>query len=221
MSNEMREPQYDNDGELRMAKLARSSSSSRKRKSMVVDDALTSATTNNTINVTPEKSKSSADLLDNNIGTKTPASANKTTTSLSPEKAEEAEKLLLQQMRDYCSTSAVQFSRVFCEALERFYWKNISYGPAKYGADLLGSLFDKSKCGGSWNLNRLDNLLTKLEMPLPGVNQAYLYFGMWKVKKKEKFIVYLIPHCLAFLFSGYFLLACRGYGSLFHQVGMK
>ncbi|KAJ3415010.1 hypothetical protein HDV05_005655 [Chytridiales sp. JEL 0842] len=67
----------------------------------------------------------------------------------------------------------------YCKELERFYWRNVTYNPPLYGADMLGTLFDKD-WSDSWNLNRLDNVLNRLKMEIPGVNKPYLYFGMWK-----------------------------------------
>ncbi|KAJ3011366.1 hypothetical protein HKX48_006867 [Thoreauomyces humboldtii] len=65
-----------------------------------------------------------------------------------------------------------------CALLEKHYWKNLTYVAPMYGADMQGSLFGEH--GGSWNLGRLDNLLNRVKVPLPGVNTPYLYFGMWK-----------------------------------------
>lgn len=50
-----------------------------------------------------------------------------------------------------------------------------------YGADMLGSLFDSidGGAGGAWNLARLDNILSRVDVDLPGVNRPYLYWGMW------------------------------------------
>lgn len=31
-----------------------------------------------------------------------------------------------------------------------------------------------------WNVNKLDNILNRIGVELPGVNTAYLYFGQWK-----------------------------------------
>jgi hypothetical protein len=62
--------------------------------------------------------------------------------------------------------------------IERHYWRNITFNQPMYGADMLGTLFDKSV--KSWNTNILDNTLNKLGVTLPGVNSPYLYFGMWK-----------------------------------------
>ncbi|KAJ3129299.1 Lysine-specific demethylase 4B [Physocladia obscura] len=71
------------------------------------------------------------------------------------------------------------FTPEYLKDLEKFYWKNITYGSPYYGADMLGSLFDPV-CENSWNLSTFDNLLNNLNIKLPGVNKPYLYFGMWK-----------------------------------------
>lgn len=65
-----------------------------------------------------------------------------------------------------------------CEELERAYWKTLTYAAPLYGADMMGTLFDERT--ESWNLNKLPNLLDVLGTKIPGVNTAYLYFGMWK-----------------------------------------
>lgn len=78
--------------------------------------------------------------------------------------------------------------------LEINYWKNITYIPPLYGADTPGSIFRPNV--SYWNVTRLDNLLNKMKVALPGfthllisllnfcidlgVNTSYLYFGMWK-----------------------------------------
>ncbi|KAK9479536.1 JmjC domain, hydroxylase-domain-containing protein [Lipomyces japonicus] len=71
-----------------------------------------------------------------------------------------------------------EFTAERCEELERIYWKTITYNTPMYGADMLGSLFDEST--KTWNVAHLDNILNDLGIELPGVNSAYLYFGMWK-----------------------------------------
>ncbi|KAK9368832.1 JmjC domain, hydroxylase-domain-containing protein [Lipomyces kononenkoae] len=73
---------------------------------------------------------------------------------------------------------ASEFTPGRCEELEKIYWKAITYNNPMYGADLLGSLF--SDATKEWNVAHLDNILNDLGMDLPGVNTAYLYFGMWK-----------------------------------------
>lgn len=66
--------------------------------------------------------------------------------------------------------------------LERKYWKNLTFVPAIYGADISGSLYD-SDCI-YWNINKLgtilDEVLDENDLKIEGVNTAYLYFGMWK-----------------------------------------
>ena len=66
----------------------------------------------------------------------------------------------------------------FYSDVERAYWKNITFMPALYGADLKGTLFDSAQ--EHWNINRLNNMLDLIDRRLPGVNSPYLYFGMWK-----------------------------------------
>ncbi|KAI8891067.1 JmjC-domain-containing protein [Backusella circina FSU 941] len=66
----------------------------------------------------------------------------------------------------------------YCKEVERHYWRNITFNQPMYGADMLGTLFDKSV--HSWNVNSLENRLNNLNVTLPGVNSPYLYFGMWK-----------------------------------------
>ncbi|KAK9390149.1 hypothetical protein V1515DRAFT_584242 [Lipomyces mesembrius] len=74
--------------------------------------------------------------------------------------------------------NASEYTPMRCEELERIYWKTITYNNPMYGADMLGSLFtDATK---EWNVAHLDNVLNDMGMDLPGVNTAYLYFGMWK-----------------------------------------
>ncbi|XP_054764398.2 lysine-specific demethylase 4A-like isoform X1 [Lytechinus pictus] len=68
------------------------------------------------------------------------------------------------------------------EDLERKYWKNITYNPPIYGADISGSVYDKGV--DIWNINSLNTVLDIIEeeqgVKIEGVNTAYLYFGMWK-----------------------------------------
>lgn len=78
---------------------------------------------------------------------------------------------------DECSS--VEYTVEECKKLERNYWRNISFTPPMYGADLPGSLW--SEAGPrTWNLEHLDNILQRIGKKLPGVNTPYLYFGMWK-----------------------------------------
>ena len=62
---------------------------------------------------------------------------------------------------------------------EEFYWKNVLNHSPIYAGDLLGTLMDYNR-ENNWNIGALDNLLTRMQVPLMGVNAPYLYFGMWK-----------------------------------------
>lgn len=79
----------------------------------------------------------------------------------------------------------------FMDDLARKFWRRL--GPTMeaptYGADMEGSFFDNSSACG-WNVNQLESCLQLLavdtqsgenepDFRLPGVNTAYLYFGMW------------------------------------------
>lgn len=68
------------------------------------------------------------------------------------------------------------------DELERKYWKNLTFIPALYGADVSGSLTDHDQ--PYWNINDLGTILDDLKddqnLKIEGVNTAYLYFGMWK-----------------------------------------
>lgn len=65
-----------------------------------------------------------------------------------------------------------------CKELEHTYWKTLTYAEPMYGADMLGLLFP-SKIS-SWNVLSLPNILDMMDTKLPGVNDAYLYAGLWK-----------------------------------------
>lgn len=71
-----------------------------------------------------------------------------------------------------------QFTSERCKDLEKIYWKTITYNNPLYGADMLGSLFTDDF--EYWNVANLENKLNELPVKIPGVNSAYLYFGMWK-----------------------------------------
>ncbi|BET00076.1 jmjN domain [Nesidiocoris tenuis] len=77
----------------------------------------------------------------------------------------------------YCTPHHSDF-----EELERKYWKNITYSPPIYGADVSGTLTDDDV--DEWNINRLGTILDYVNsdygISIEGVNTAYLYFGMWK-----------------------------------------
>jgi hypothetical protein len=71
-----------------------------------------------------------------------------------------------------------EYSDIYLDAVEKHYWKNVSFQTPMYGADLPGSLFTNRP--NSWNVARLNNLLNRYPFPVPGVNMPYLYFGMYK-----------------------------------------
>lgn len=66
--------------------------------------------------------------------------------------------------------------------MERAYWKNVTFNPPIYGADVAGSIYDSDV--KFWNINHLNTILDLIEseknVKILGVNTAYLYFGMWK-----------------------------------------
>ncbi|KAJ1723588.1 hypothetical protein LPJ53_002073 [Coemansia erecta] len=66
------------------------------------------------------------------------------------------------------------------EEVERKYWKNLLFNPPLYGADVLGTLFPEEKEFPEWNIRNLPGLLRRVEQRMPGVNDPYLYLGMWK-----------------------------------------
>ncbi|ESN92731.1 hypothetical protein HELRODRAFT_132346, partial [Helobdella robusta] len=68
------------------------------------------------------------------------------------------------------------------ESIERKYWKNVTFNPAIYGADVSDSLYDKDQ--ELWNPAKLKTILDHVEedynTTIEGVTSTYLYFGMWK-----------------------------------------
>ncbi|KAJ2795712.1 hypothetical protein H4R20_005788, partial [Coemansia guatemalensis] len=66
------------------------------------------------------------------------------------------------------------------EELERIYWKNLLFQPPMYGADVLGTLFPPYAQFPTWNIRNLPGLLRQIGQRMPGVNDPYLYLGMWK-----------------------------------------
>ncbi|CAO1614843.1 unnamed protein product [Jaminaea pallidilutea] len=73
------------------------------------------------------------------------------------------------------------WSPTTCREIEAEYWRGLNFGkPPMYGADLKGTLFTPQT--KSWNVNSLDNLLTRLKLrrKIAGVTDPYLYFGMWR-----------------------------------------
>jgi len=65
--------------------------------------------------------------------------------------------------------------------IERAFWRSLTHTapPPVYGADVLGSLFGGHRARG-WNVDRLESQLLSRIGKIPGVNQAYLYAGMWR-----------------------------------------
>lgn len=62
--------------------------------------------------------------------------------------------------------------------LENYYWKSLNFTTPLYGADTVGTVFSKDL--KIWNINNLPNLLNYLDTKIPGVNESYLYAGLWK-----------------------------------------
>ncbi|KAK6310452.1 hypothetical protein J4Q44_G00185070 [Coregonus suidteri] len=77
----------------------------------------------------------------------------------------------------FCSPRYADF-----EELERKYWKNVTFNPPIYGADVNGTLYDPDVT--DWNIGKLNTILDTVEhesgITIEGVNTPYLYFGMWK-----------------------------------------
>ncbi|KAF5897398.1 lysine-specific demethylase 4C-like, partial [Clarias magur] len=77
----------------------------------------------------------------------------------------------------YCTPRYLNY-----EDLERKYWKNLTFVPAIYGADVNGTLYDEGV--EEWNIGHLNSILDVIEedcgVSIQGVNTPYLYFGMWK-----------------------------------------
>ena len=84
----------------------------------------------------------------------------------------------LLQIKNSYNIDTSQFTLDRCELLEKTYWKSLTYAEPMYGADLIGSLFSNSV--KSWNVAHLPNILDLMDTKLPGVNDAYLYAGLWK-----------------------------------------
>uniref|UniRef100_A0AAR2IMK7 [histone H3]-trimethyl-L-lysine(9) demethylase n=1 Tax=Pygocentrus nattereri TaxID=42514 RepID=A0AAR2IMK7_PYGNA len=77
----------------------------------------------------------------------------------------------------FCNPRYVDF-----DELERKYWKNLTFNPPLYGADVSGTLYDADV--SEWNVGRLNTILDTVEresgVKNKGVNTPCLYFGMWK-----------------------------------------
>lgn len=76
------------------------------------------------------------------------------------------------------NVDVTEYTNEKCEELQLLYWRSLGYSEPMYGADMLGSLFKDPK--QPWNVAVLPNLLDLMEEKLPGVNDAYLYAGLWK-----------------------------------------
>uniref|UniRef100_A0AAQ5YBL9 [histone H3]-trimethyl-L-lysine(9) demethylase n=1 Tax=Amphiprion ocellaris TaxID=80972 RepID=A0AAQ5YBL9_AMPOC len=80
-------------------------------------------------------------------------------------------------MDKFCSPRYVDL-----DELERKFWKNLTFNPPLYGADVSGTLYDPDVT--EWNVGRLNTILDTVEnesgIKIKGVNTPYLYFGMWK-----------------------------------------
>ena len=79
---------------------------------------------------------------------------------------------------DYRVYDNDQWTAERCDELEDKYWKSLNFSNPMYAADMPGSLFDEET--REWNVAKLPNLLDLLGAPIPGVNTAYLYLGMWR-----------------------------------------
>ncbi|XP_042368656.1 lysine-specific demethylase 4A isoform X1 [Plectropomus leopardus] len=77
----------------------------------------------------------------------------------------------------FCNPRYVDF-----DELERKFWKNLTFNPPLYGADVSGTLYDPDVT--EWNIGHLNTILDTVEsdsgIKIKGVNTPYLYFGMWK-----------------------------------------
>ncbi|XP_031733683.1 lysine-specific demethylase 4A isoform X2 [Anarrhichthys ocellatus] len=80
-------------------------------------------------------------------------------------------------MDKFCNPRYVDF-----DELERKFWKNLTFNPPLYGADVSGTLYDPDVT--EWNIGHLNTILDTVEnesgIKIKGVNTPYLYFGMWK-----------------------------------------
>ncbi|AQZ12885.1 GIS1 (YDR096W) and RPH1 (YER169W) [Zygosaccharomyces parabailii] len=64
------------------------------------------------------------------------------------------------------------------KSLEGYYWKTLNFTTPMYGADTLGSAFPQEM--EIWNVAKLPNILDHMDEKVPGVNNSYLYAGLWK-----------------------------------------
>eukprot|EP00347_Sterkiella_histriomuscorum_P019758 403340400 len=65
------------------------------------------------------------------------------------------------------------------DEIEKLFWRTLKHSAPVYGADILGSLFDK---GIDWNLSEIQSVLTQGlgQHTIQGVNTPYIYVGSWK-----------------------------------------
>jgi jumonji domain-containing protein 2 len=63
--------------------------------------------------------------------------------------------------------------------IESLFWKTLKHSAPIYGADVLGTIFDKNV---PWNLSEIESLLTSglKSEKISGVNMPYIYVGSWK-----------------------------------------
>nr|3OPT_A Chain A, DNA damage-responsive transcriptional repressor RPH1 [Saccharomyces cerevisiae]3OPW_A Chain A, DNA damage-responsive transcriptional repressor RPH1 [Saccharomyces cerevisiae] len=74
-------------------------------------------------------------------------------------------------LSDFQNTERLKF-------LEEYYWKTLNFTTPMYGADTPGSIFPEGL--NVWNVAKLPNILDHMETKVPGVNDSYLYAGLWK-----------------------------------------
>ncbi|CAN9500872.1 unnamed protein product [Ophioblennius macclurei] len=72
----------------------------------------------------------------------------------------------------FCSPRILDF-----EELERKFWKNLTFNPPLYGANVSGTLYDPDVT--EWNMSHLNTILDMVEKE-SSVTTPYLDFGMWK-----------------------------------------
>uniref|UniRef100_A0A3B3BKF4 [histone H3]-trimethyl-L-lysine(9) demethylase n=1 Tax=Oryzias melastigma TaxID=30732 RepID=A0A3B3BKF4_ORYME len=77
----------------------------------------------------------------------------------------------------FCSPRFADFNE-----LEKKFWKNLTFNPPLYGADVRGTLFDPDV--PDWNISRLDSILNAVEGEcddkIKAAQGPNLDFGMWK-----------------------------------------
>lgn len=93
----------------------------------------------------------------------------------------EVPQMSLQDFQAYANAYAFEGS---VEERENKFWRHLG-GPSGfvepiYGADLPGTLFLGTESHPSWNLGKLESVLSTLDDEVPGVNTPMLYLGMWR-----------------------------------------